>query len=167
MPNWTSNQITVEGDREQVLKLKTEMNQGTPGGSVFDFNKLIPMPQSLFNLSSGSNTIDGQKCKVWITEKGPDSKKFDRLLTPEEQAEVNATGFESWYDWACHNWGTKWNACNPEIFDEYEGFLEYRFDTAWCQPQPIFDALKKKYPDLDIKCRWRDEDDHPFPHGDE
>ena len=36
-------------------------------------------------------------------------------------------GYDNWYDWANHNWGTKWGCCDNEFKDN-----EYWFNTAWC-----------------------------------
>lgn len=52
-------------------------------------------------------------------------------------------GYWNWYGWSNHYWGTKWNACNT-----YKDDNDYvNFDTAWCEPEPIWIALSKKFPD--------------------
>lgn len=50
-------------------------------------------------------------------------------------------GFDTWYDWSCENWGTKWNACHTYYIDENN----IEFDTAWCTPENIFKEISKKY----------------------
>lgn len=54
MPNWVKNEITFEGKKENIEAL---LNAVKSDESDFDFNKLIPMPESL-NLISGSITED-------------------------------------------------------------------------------------------------------------
>lgn len=49
MPNWTRNWITFSGPKEELDKIKDLM------GDDFDFNKVIPMPETL-DIESGSNT---------------------------------------------------------------------------------------------------------------
>jgi hypothetical protein len=61
---------------------------------------------------------------------------------------------DNWYEWNLENWGTKWDAADPEITDESEGRVTYSFRTAWSPPTPIFEEIVRQYPGLyfDIKC---------------
>lgn len=45
-------------------------------------------------------------------------------------------GCDSWYDWCCEHWGTKWNACEVCIGDK-----AISFQTAWNVPDPILEAF--------------------------
>lgn len=45
-------------------------------------------------------------------------------------------GCDTWYDWCCENWGTKWNACEVCM-----GRDSISFQTAWSVPDPIFEAF--------------------------
>jgi hypothetical protein len=49
---------------------------------------------------------------------------------------------KNWYDWNCTNWGTKWDACEPDEYWDNDS-LELKFNTAWDKPDPIFDAIAK------------------------
>jgi hypothetical protein len=51
------------------------------------------------------------------------------------------------------NWGTKWNACETEIGDNY-----FTFETAWSSPVPLFEALTRKFPSYRFMFQWSDED---------
>ena len=59
-------------------------------------------------------------------------------------------GYDHWYEWACNNWGTKWNACNTRI-----GVNEVSFDTAWCEPIPVIRALSEKFPNLVVRINGK------------
>ena len=50
-------------------------------------------------------------------------------------------GKNNWYDWACENWGTKWNSCSTMAKRLSETEIFYQFDTAWSPPIPIWEAL--------------------------
>lgn len=70
-----------------------------------------------------------------------------------------------WYNWACAEWGTKWNAyevsatlqigsqatqeLDRKAFDaldaEADVTLNVQFDTAWSVPEPIFDHIIENY----------------------
>ena len=58
---------------------------------------------------------------------------------------------EDWYNWSNENWGTKWDVREVEISDDHEdGVVTYSFETAWGPPEPIFNMLCGKYPEVHI-----------------
>ena len=61
-------------------------------------------------------------------------------------------GHDTWYDWCIDNWGTKWNAAEATIGDDY---LE--FETAWDAPHPIITELSRRFPKLMFCHEWADE----------
>lgn len=95
-----------------------------------DFNKLIPMPAVLQGTSEG-----------W----GPEGKYVN------EDA-IKETGYNSWYDWSCDKWGTKWNAYSTSIDS-----ATLRFDTAWALPEPVLAELSRITGEV-IEGEWADED---------
>ena len=62
-------------------------------------------------------------------------------------------GFDTWYDWSCENWGTKWGACHTCYVDENN----IEFDTAWSCPFKIFEEISKKY-NTRVEVEFADED---------
>lgn len=157
MPNWTSNQLIAQGDKAKVTAF-LEAIKGENG--VIDFNAILPMPPILQKITKGAMVLDGKRIERWIDEDGK-----QRELTAEEAAEADATGFPDWYDWACAKWGTKWNASEAEITDNYDGYAEIRFTTAWAPPEGIFEELERKFPDLDLSLNYKNEDDPEFPNS--
>ena len=63
-------------------------------------------------------------------------------------------GADSWYDWCCENWGTKWNASDTYIIDDNE----IEFSTAWSCPVNIFKELSKQFSGVEIAVDFADED---------
>jgi hypothetical protein len=66
-------------------------------------------------------------------------------------------GYDTWYDWSCAKWGTKWNAYDTH-FGEDNSIME--FDTAWSCPIPVLDKLAEicyKY-NVSFSGKWADED---------
>ena len=63
-------------------------------------------------------------------------------------------GADSWYDWCCENWGTKWNANNTYVVDDNE----VEFDTAWSCPVNIFKELSRQFSGVEIVVEFADED---------
>lgn len=90
----------------------------------FDFNKIIPEPKTAEECIEkyGEEYIDKGNSHLEHTE---ENKWFD------------------WYKWRCSYWGTKWNACYTHITTNDE----VSFDTAWCEPVKVFEALSKRYPE--------------------
>ena len=63
--------------------------------------------------------------------------------------EILSAGYEQiGYEWELKNWGCKWGACSPELADEWEGHLEYAFETAWSPPVPFLSKLVPAWPML-------------------
>ena len=63
-------------------------------------------------------------------------------------------GADSWYDWCCENWGTKWNASDTYIIDDNE----IEFSTAWSCPVNIFKELSRQFSGVEIVVEFADED---------
>ena len=166
MPNWTSNRIYVDGDpadiREFLEAVKWE-------DQLYDFNRIIPRPEILNHTGSGHREIGGKKVESWYILKHakyepPQEKEIVRLFTPEEEAELEVIGHRDWYSWSVANWGTKWNASHVQV-DEGPGYVEIAFDTAWSPPLPVLRKMVAMFPKLAFDCRWRHEDDSPYPHS--
>jgi hypothetical protein len=161
MPNWTQNTITVTGKPDD---LRAFLEAVKWEDELFDFNRLIPMPDLLKHTGDGSCTIDGQVHTAWYVvnpaERDP-RKTIVRAFTPEEQAQLKEIGHNSWYYWSIENWGTKWNACQVHIDDLgiASCAIEIDFRTAWSAPLPIFHKMHEMFPHLSFKCEWRNEDD--------
>lgn len=63
-------------------------------------------------------------------------------------------GCDSWYDWCCKNWGTKWNSSGALIVDDNT----YEFETAWSTPYNVLVELSKQFPNSRISVDYADED---------
>lgn len=58
------------------------------------------------------------------------------------------TKFTNWYDWSCAYWGTKWNACDTRVKDNF-----LAFDTAWSPPDDeIFRKISESLKDPIYVC---------------
>lgn len=66
-------------------------------------------------------------------------------------------GFPTWYEWCCHNWGTKWNSSEVCICNAGNEAVVY-FQTAWDCAYPIAKRLSEKFPDLSFTISFADED---------
>tara|TARA_B100000085_G_scaffold228693_1_gene214720 strand:+ start:542 stop:985 length:444 start_codon:yes stop_codon:yes gene_type:complete len=132
MPNWTQNHVSFEGSKEKIIELKELFASDK---SVFDFNKVVPMPE--------------------------DSEDFQATgsLSMDEK-----NGNNNWYFWSIKNWGTKWNAVEPNLDVDEDTKLVYSFRTAWDAPRGVIDALYKNgsfngCTDVNWECAHEFEDD--------
>lgn len=196
MPNHTSTILTVTGDEAQiqefidqciVQKEKDDITGKTDAWTEFDFNKIIPMPDSL-HITSGSTTSDaialikaenGDMSGVntiasyaWVDDKcpkGEDKIQFvinhlKEKTTDEYRKEgqtaldnIEKHGHQSWYSWSIQNWGTKWGAYDYNEIERSEGKFVCGYQTAWSPASPIISKLGELFPELTFVNSYIDE----------
>jgi hypothetical protein len=82
-----------------------------------------------------------------IPNEEPAVLNFHNLIPIPE--EVLAAGYRAaGYDWERQNWGCKWGGQHSIILDEWEGHIDYQFDTAWSPPIEFLTTVAKKWPQL-------------------
>ena len=185
MPNWTHNVVTITGDAKTIAEIKNFVKSDD---SVFDFGKIIPIPESLRVESGGMEDIAMKMASSapYSIARDEARKRMEKML-PYTAAHQTKTviselkteddvialgkvylenkekyGYPDWYGWCCDNWGTKWNACDVSVSEESATTLIYEFDTAWTEPTPVLQALSGKYPDIDITTDANYEDPEPW-----
>ena len=172
MPNHVKNRLKAEG-----LSRLPIFGRNEDGEEIFDFNTLIPMPETL-EIEAGSvediaieavlRKID-KKQRFSIREQAhsmTDSVFWDivshsRFSLPELEKQGMAYiqnivlhGSATWYDWRVEHCGTKWNAYSFERVDDDT----IMFETAWSAPHPVIDELAHRYPMMVFEHWWADED---------
>lgn len=185
MPNHITNLITFGSDRASLAAFQQMAHDmrvdGKPLGS-FDFNKLIPMPESL-NIEEGSRTRQGlklyqefmqertaviqssmsqaqkEKALTELDRKWHSRKAEDRVtwkLGEQAYNNLQKYGHTTWYSWCNQNWGTKWNSyqCCP-LWDDDDTMS---FLTASSAVPNLIKKLSAKYPEQTITYCWADED---------
>lgn len=185
MPNHVLNIVTLYGDEKRIEQLRKEQMQEEGGAGSLDFQKIIPMPESL-NIESGSRTKTAIKLYQAANRSGIEEEsyaecgerlkevlqKYDKKLAErigdfdlEGTLQFGKTavnnliryGAATWYEWCIEHWGTKWNGYNLG-----EGYPceknQLRFYTAWDAPHPVLQELSALYPDVVLNHRWADED---------
>ncbi len=175
MPNHVMNRLHLSGEKSRIDELLKSVKGED---SVLDFNRIIPMPETL-NIECGSRTDRGLKAYkdfVYVyTFAGTEEK--DLLNIPKEKEEIflktrpdikhdewelgkaafqneQKYGAATWYDWARRSWGTKWSAYNAEIVEDNT----IMFNTAWSRAIPVIQKLAENFPDIQFEYCWADED---------
>lgn len=168
MPNHITN----------IIKASAPVIAALKGESLVDFNSVIPMPESLKNVTCDGRAESLAKLLTGQINLQPKAGDFLAGLTlsnvirdlsaggikgfrTDEEFETFVTmlrnfrqhGHLTWYDWGCAHWGTKWNAYHSK---DIAGGIQ--FDTAWSAPHPVLAAIAAKHPDERIEHSWADED---------
>lgn len=185
MPNHVENHIEFSGDTRQIKAMLESIKNDEYGIGTIDFNKIIPMPESL-HIEAGSRTDQGLKAyrdfiEVYTFGRlAEDAKKaLENIPIESESAflrqrtdikcdewelgktawnNIRQYGAPSWYEWCIQNWGTKWNAYGYEPDTDYGSADALTFQTAWAGPHPILQRLSEMFPDIAFRHRWADED---------
>ena len=175
MPNHLMSKIHFSGEQSRIDEL-LESIKGEE--TLFDFNRVIPMPESL-NIEAGTHTENGLKAyRDFITAYTMDGTvEKDLLNIPKEKEEIflkarpdinldewnlgrtafqneQKYGSKTWYEFHIQAWGSKWNSYNSEMAEDNT----IEFNTAWTNVKPVVLALSQKFPNIEISYRWADED---------
>lgn len=183
MPNWVQNNIKFSGDTAEIKKmLETIKNDEISFGSI-DFNKIIPMPESL-NIECGSRTDKGIEMVKNYLESMPeelkgkegtyeefiaDLRNHSTDISDEKEKKIWDIGVTAvdnlykynaptWYEWCNDNWNTKWNACGYDENTDYSDSDFIWFQTAWSAPVPVIQKLSEMYPNIELTLEFADED---------
>jgi hypothetical protein len=139
MPNWVYNNVSVVGDKKRVTEFRkkhftSEKDQvdGLEGREEFDFETIIPMPETVFRGNIGA----------------------------EERKQHGNNNWYDWSieNWGCKwNAGNTQLYSDKIRVNKGVAVLEFSFDTAWSLPEPVYEKLAEMYPDLSITVSFDEE----------
>lgn len=142
MPNYVKHIVNI---KTTDVELEEILNFVKSDDRVFDFNKIIPMPEAL-NIQS---RYDLQQ----VLDKDRILNENEKELVRKYSENYKNYGFFDWYKWRIANWATKWNASESILKDK--NILE--FQTAWNHCAPIFLVLSSKFPNAIFEVNFADE----------
>jgi len=173
MPNWCKNRVELSGDANDLSQIKAMI--GTDR-QRFSFQAILPMPAEL-DIEQGACSL-GYDAKYgdwrrllsleWVSD---EISTQDALIVfmahecPEQirladqlKSNMDRYGHTPWLNWCYANWGVKWDIGpeDIEVVTDEAGCLRLAFDTAWCPPIGIYDALVELIDEngLDIALTW-------------
>ncbi len=186
MPNHVTNILTFSGPQEKISAMLSEIQYNDKPGTL-DFNKIIPMPESL-ELDSGS--ITNEAICAYMTAVDPLTSDYDEAeklplddylellkkvtdtvgklykdrlkeITPE-LIQLGRQYVDNIKQYGCSDWyGWRVNNWGTK-WNSYEGGFcgdnQIMFCTAWSRPEEIIQKLAEMYPDVHIEHLWADED---------
>lgn len=177
MPNYVTNIVRMKGTEKQCEEVLEFI--GSDEQDV-DFNKIIPMPESL-NVTAGS--MENQSIALYKSKVLGDHSELEKMLsypwvknaninTIEELQDylikldpdilelgktyitnIQMYGCSTWYDWCYKYWGTKWNAC-----DSWADYDAFGFETAWSAVIELITTVSRIYPEVEFTYSYADED---------
>jgi len=124
MPNWCRNQITIQSKDKQLIRNLRDDLEDMNGKGLLHY--MYPMPHELRNTTKGSNSETNQEF-------------------------IDKYGFDNWYDWSLHNWGTKWDVDFDLKFVSFADIdtptpLTLEFNSAWSPPLAVWQKFVDRYP---------------------
>lgn len=98
--------------------------------------------------------ISGKKVNEWdnVDYKGLGIKNLQDLGNTYIN-NILEYGCDTWYDWSCKHWGTKWNCNSVYAIDDNN----VEFETAWSCPYELLKEISKKY-NTKVVVEYADED---------
>ena len=159
MPNWVYNDLSIDGNAEDIAKLKAQLN--TP------FTRQHDQWNTETNVYETKDiTFSNPVFAFWNIIKPTDLEAY--VKQPDHSLPLEETlKFESndWYAWNVRNWGCKWDVAvndddkylETELSDEDETFLHYHFNTAWGVADKALINLSSQYPDITLRLSFEEE----------
>lgn len=165
MPNWVYNDVTIEGSKEDIAKVKKQLNKPfSLTFESFDGKETTHYTEPVFAFY---NILPPPDLEAY-------GKQPDRLTSPAAdlsdpdwwaKTKAWAATQNDWYNWNTTNWGTKWDVAMPDdetykqtyLANESEDMLSYHFETAWSVPEPVLVELSKQYPECKITVSYEEE----------
>ena len=170
MPNWVFTSMSVSGKEEDLRKFmekagkpyttyhKGVRKQNEDGTWSYDEDAIDERVHdgviSFMNFASPTD-LDS----YYADAHGKKPEGYDEMTMEERMAHAMKFDGDGWYDWNVRNWGTKWDACNPEMTndDPTSGSIGYRFDTAWSPAEGAFQAMVSQHPELEFEFHNEEE----------
>lgn len=129
MPNYVTTVLTVTGDQSLRNAMFEAIKDDQLGIGSVDFNKIIPMPENIFQGNLGEE----------------ERKKYGK----NNWYDWSVKNWGTKWNCLCDD-GSQLQPINPESD-------QVSFQTAWNFPDPAITALAAKYPNLRFEAKWADE----------
>lgn len=151
-------QATLTALRGGIETQTRRIGKLTVTDTSLDFNAVLPMPEALRNTVSPMKVVDTiEEAQKITAERRDQFGQDDDTRTYAIDRETAAAwrreyGHIDWYDWAVHNWGTKWSASGVVILRDHVDVtdphivpeLVLSFDTAWVEPSGVINHLENQ-----------------------
>ncbi len=160
MPNWVYNHITITGNTKDLIAFAEKAKQQHETFWKSEDGTIEPRLSEETDLSFWNFIRPSEEDLPYY---------YGHKVKPEEEDDPNETSVErinkkllfagsDSYNWNVREWGTKWDACSAELSTDLSTLedsspnnsIQYRFETAWSIPVPVFQAMVKQHPELEF-----------------
>ena len=128
MPNYITNRIKLISEPQEVSRVLELVKNDKYGIGTIDFEKIIPMPESIFRGSLGKAEMEKYGNNNW----------YDWSVA-NWGTKWNSYGYD-------------------ESVDYSENKDSLFFLTAWTAPHPVISKLAERFPAVTFEHEWADED---------
>lgn len=162
MPNWVTNKVKAP---QEVIHAMLNEEGRIDFGKIIKFEGEFPWNGVACDAETAAERtlslpLDSHPM-IGILQQSNRDRTDVRKLSDESFEQFvqmlrnhRKTGFLHRMDFARSAWGTKWNACEPNV----DGPESASFETAWSFPEPIFVKLSSMFPEATIELTYADED---------
>jgi len=134
MPNWCSNSLklvatTADSEKKlsDIVGVLARAVAAKENPAIFQM--IRPVPKDL-QITAG-----------FLGKGTPEQAELENL----EADNLKHYGYKNWHGFCMAEWGTKWDmsiADSPEVYEIEGNAVTIYFDTAWCPPEGIYQALE-------------------------
>jgi len=187
MPNWVYNKLSVDKNFKKIAKFVKGIDDKGKD-YLFDFNKIIPRPDTL-DITSGTSTAralaviaaeagDFSKIERFFNPENEESledliikltKESDKVIdgnftgsskgrTPRQEAEMYLSNVEKYGVGDWYSWATKFWDTKWNACEIEVTKDAFIFQTAWSSPFNVLRVLSEKFPKVTFKLEYADED---------
>jgi len=156
MPNWCENILEISGPAEDIKRFKEFA--GSEENECLDANKFIPYPEEY---KKQDEIVRNMREKEDALREMADYNKMDSyqqryfdFKNPRNSWNMKDGYNSGGYEWNINNWGSKWNFCQPELFDEGETHLWYSFESAWSPLCQVIIKMAEMFPTLSFVYKY-------------
>lgn len=157
MPNHCSNTLRVVApDQETKEKIREVLLDTEREDEDLTCENLLPRPDEIDQIHSGSAKIDGQRWERWREVETEDGTERKPLTQADRQRLKQEYGADGPLEWSRINWGTKWDCYWSTLEKEDETTLEFSFTTAWKEPGPFLEKLRDEFPSVRFRLEYHE-----------
>lgn len=150
MPNWTTTTLRLSGERTDMQPVLDAIATDDPGVPVFDFDKILAVPEELKRTNKTVYIDPDQQVPVKCWPDHQTGRQNAHTISIKENERLMQTyGANSRYLWAQDNWGVTQNASSVEVAEDISDDPDHpevivAFQTPWNAPKGIIAALRER-----------------------
>ena len=156
MPNWVYNNLTITGDEKAIAEFKELASK--PYNTYYEdykTNQQVEKPHE--GAIQFWNFIEPENKEVYFGASDYKPEGYNEMSAEEKMAISMQFKSDGWYDWNIRNWGTKWDASDPNLGTDSPTQLQYSFSTAWSPAEGAYRAMVEKFPTLAFSFECEEE----------